>query len=101
VVPFERISLLACIITCLYHVEYDLKWLRSQIGLVSQEPILFSGTIAENIRYGKEDATMEEVEHAAKVLPPKSNMLQTFTNRIDNLTARQCTRFYYEAERWL
>ena len=34
--------------------------------MVSQEPILFNTTIAKNIRYGKEDATMEEIERAAK-----------------------------------
>ena len=44
----------------------NLKWLRSKIGIVSQEPVLFNTTIAENIRYGKEDATMEEIEQAAK-----------------------------------
>jgi len=42
------------------------KWLRSNIGVVSQEPVLFDTTIAENIRYGKEGATMEEIEAAAK-----------------------------------
>ena len=47
--------------------EFDLRWLRSQIGLVSQEPILFEGSIAENIRYGKVDATDEEVIEAAKM----------------------------------
>lgn len=46
--------------------ELNLKWLRSHIGVVSQEPVLFDTTIAENIRYGKEDATMEEIEEAAK-----------------------------------
>lgn len=44
----------------------QLKWLRSQMGLVSQEPALFATTIKENILFGKEDATMEEVEAAAK-----------------------------------
>jgi ATP-binding cassette subfamily B (MDR/TAP) protein 1 len=44
----------------------NLHWLRSQIGLVSQEPVLFSGTISENIAYGKEGATQEEIENAAK-----------------------------------
>ena len=44
----------------------NLKWLRSQIGLVSQEPVLFATSITENIRYGREDATMKEVEQAAK-----------------------------------
>ena len=43
-----------------------LKWLRDQIGLVNQEPALFATSILENILYGKEDATMEEVEAAAK-----------------------------------
>ncbi|GLJ21616.1 hypothetical protein SUGI_0402040 [Cryptomeria japonica] len=42
------------------------KWLRQQIGLVSQEPILFSISIKENILYGKEDANKEEVMAAAK-----------------------------------
>ncbi|MUV36941.1 putative ABC transporter ATP-binding protein [Lentibacillus sp. JNUCC-1] len=40
---------------------------RSSIGLVPQKAFLFSGTIAENIRYGKSDATMEEVRWAAQV----------------------------------
>lgn len=41
--------------------------LRSKIGFVPQKALLFTGTIADNIRYGKEDATDEEVNHAAKV----------------------------------
>ena len=41
--------------------------LRAKIGFVPQTPILFSGTIAENIRYGKDDATHEEVVHAADI----------------------------------
>ncbi len=41
--------------------------LRSKIGLVPQKVVLFSGTIAQNIRYGKEDATDEEIQHAAEV----------------------------------
>jgi ATP-binding cassette subfamily B (MDR/TAP) protein 1 len=45
--------------------EYDLSYLRTNIGLVSQEPTLFSGTIGENIRYGKPDSTEEEMIHAA------------------------------------
>lgn len=36
------------------------------MGLVSQEPVLFTGSIAENIAYGKPDATQEEIENAAK-----------------------------------
>jgi len=41
--------------------------LRAKIGLVPQKTVLFSGTIAENIKYGKEAATLEEIEHAAHV----------------------------------
>ncbi|GJP52824.1 hypothetical protein CLOM_g11912 [Closterium sp. NIES-68] len=44
----------------------QLKWLRDQIGLVSQEPALFATSIKENIMYGKDGVTMEEVEAAAK-----------------------------------
>ncbi|KAL5212613.1 hypothetical protein ABZP36_023460 [Zizania latifolia] len=43
-----------------------LKWLRAQMGLVSQEPALFATSIKENILFGKEDATAEEVVAAAK-----------------------------------
>ncbi|CAO2044869.1 unnamed protein product [Urochloa humidicola] len=43
-----------------------LKWLRAQMGLVSQEPALFAMSIRENILFGKEDATEEDVVAAAK-----------------------------------
>ena len=46
--------------------EYDLKLLRKQIGTVLQMPILFSGGLTENIRYGRLNATDEEVYQAAK-----------------------------------
>ncbi|CAH9118577.1 unnamed protein product [Cuscuta epithymum] len=46
--------------------KINLKWLRSQMGLVSQEPSLFATTIKENIIFGKEDASMEDVIEAAK-----------------------------------
>ena len=46
--------------------DYDVKWLRRQIGLVLQEPYLFHGTIAENIRYGNAAATDMEVITAAR-----------------------------------
>ncbi|KAI4544123.1 hypothetical protein MG293_004389 [Ovis ammon polii] len=44
----------------------NIQWLRAQIGIVEQEPVLFSTTIAENIRYGRKDATMEDIVRAAK-----------------------------------
>ena len=43
----------------------NVRWLRQQIGLVAQEPILFIGSVSENISYGKEGASQEEVELAA------------------------------------
>lgn len=46
--------------------DLDLDWLRSNMALVSQEPILFSGSIKENILWGKTDATLKEVKRAAK-----------------------------------
>ncbi|KAK4286055.1 hypothetical protein QN277_002666 [Acacia crassicarpa] len=44
----------------------EIKWLRSQLGLVNQEPVLFATTIKENILFGKEGASMESVITAAK-----------------------------------
>ncbi|MHC4829134.1 MAG: ABC transporter ATP-binding protein, partial [Planctomycetota bacterium] len=46
--------------------ELDPDWLRSQVGVVAQEPILFAATIAENIRYGRPDATDAEVDAVAQ-----------------------------------
>merc|ERR1719379_52472 len=45
----------------------QLKWLRQQVGLVGQEPVLFSGTISQNIAYGLPDATEEQIVQAAKM----------------------------------
>ena len=47
--------------------NFDLKYLRECIGVVTQETYLFNGTILENLRYAKEDATMEEVEQACRI----------------------------------
>lgn len=47
--------------------ELTQKELRSKIGFVPQTAVLFSGTISDNIRYGKDDATGEEIKHAAEV----------------------------------
>eukprot|EP00741_Cyanophora_paradoxa_P002276 tig00000572_g2208.t1 len=46
--------------------QLNVRWWRSQIGLVGQEPVLFATSIAENIRMGKEDATMDEIVAACK-----------------------------------
>nr|CAD1842579.1 unnamed protein product [Ananas comosus var. bracteatus] len=47
--------------------ELKLTWIREKIGLVSQEPILFTTTIKENIEYGKEGATMDEIRRAMEL----------------------------------
>lgn len=47
--------------------EFQLKWIRSKIGLVSQEPVLFTGSIKDNIAYGKDGATAEEIRVAAEL----------------------------------
>ena len=44
----------------------NVQWLRKHIGIVSQEPVLFATSIAENISYGLEGVTQEEIEAAAK-----------------------------------
>ena len=46
--------------------EYDLKSLRNQVSAVLQNNVLFSGTILENLRWGKEDATLEECQEACR-----------------------------------
>ncbi|XP_061393524.1 multidrug resistance protein homolog 65 [Musca vetustissima] len=46
--------------------KYNVNWLRSQMAVVGQEPVLFYGTIEENIRYGKPDATQKDIEDAAR-----------------------------------
>src|SRR5579883_1509954 len=47
--------------------EMAQEQLRAKIGFVPQKAVLFSGTVAQNIRYGKEDASDEEVRHAAEI----------------------------------
>lgn len=44
----------------------NIQWLRSLIGIVEQEPVLFATTIAENIRYGRAGVTMEDIIQATK-----------------------------------
>ncbi|MER3498796.1 MAG: antibiotic ABC transporter ATP-binding protein [Chitinophagaceae bacterium] len=56
--------------------EYSLSSLRSQMSIVTQEPILFNDTITNNIKLGKPDATDEEVVQAAKVANAHSFIMQ-------------------------
>merc|ERR1712100_201269 len=45
----------------------NVRWLRGQLGLVGQEPVLFQGTVAQNIAHGKPGATQAEIEEAARL----------------------------------
>jgi len=45
--------------------DIDVRYLRSIIGMVGQEPVLFDATVAENIAFGKDDATIDEIKSAA------------------------------------
>ncbi len=47
--------------------DYDIETLRDQVSMVLQKNVLFSGTILENLRWGKEDATLEEAKHACEL----------------------------------
>jgi ABC transporter fused permease/ATP-binding protein len=62
--------------------DLDPAWLRRQIGVVAQEPTLFSATILENIRYGRPDASDEEV-HAAAVAANADSFVFAFPDGYD------------------
>ncbi|KAI3679122.1 hypothetical protein L6452_38431 [Arctium lappa] len=47
--------------------EFQLKWIREKIGLVSQEPVLFASSIKDNIMYGKNGASMDEIRVAVEL----------------------------------
>lgn len=67
--------------------ELDVKWLRQQIGLVNQEPALFATSIRENILYGKDEATLEEITRAAKLSEALSfinNLPERFETQVFN-----------------
>jgi len=63
----------------------DLKvsWYRQQIGLVSQEPVLFGGTIRDNISYGKPGASSEDIENAAKLANIHWDIVGKFPDKYD------------------
>jgi ATP-binding cassette subfamily B (MDR/TAP) protein 1 len=45
--------------------DFEIHYLRSRFGVVSQEPVLFNGTFADNIRYNQSDASQQQIEDAA------------------------------------
>ncbi|CAL9202553.1 unnamed protein product [Musa hybrid cultivar] len=71
--------------------ELRLKWVRERIGLVSQEPVLFTTTIRENIAYGKEGATAEEIQRAAK-LANAAKFIDKMPNGLDTMVGEHGTQ---------
>ncbi|XP_006644533.3 ABC transporter B family member 4-like isoform X1 [Oryza brachyantha] len=65
-----------------------LDWIRGKIGLVSQEPLLFMTSIKDNIIYGKEDATFEEIKRAAE-LANAANFIDKLPNGYDTLVGQR------------
>ncbi|WP_214808716.1 ABC transporter ATP-binding protein [Exiguobacterium sp. s102] len=58
--------------------------LRSKIGFVPQKALLFTGSIADNIRFGKQDASLEEIEHAARVAQA-TDFIERMPDRYDSV----------------
>lgn len=63
--------------------EFDKKVLRDEVSMVLQKNVLFSGTIKENIRWGKEDATEEEIEDVCK-MAQADEFIQAMPNKYDS-----------------
>ncbi|CAG7731773.1 unnamed protein product [Allacma fusca] len=68
--------------------DYNMKWYRSQLGVVSQEPILFNTTIAENIRYGRDGVTQKELEEACR-LANAHHFISRLPNQYDTIISKR------------
>ena len=62
--------------------DYDLETLRNNVAVVLQKNLLFSGTITDNLKWGNENATMEEIKHACK-LACASEFIESFPDKYD------------------
>ena len=62
--------------------SYDIDTLRNEVAMVLQKNVLFSGTIKENLRWGKKDATDQEIEHVCK-LAQADEFIQRFPDKYD------------------
>ncbi|XP_020580289.1 ABC transporter B family member 9-like [Phalaenopsis equestris] len=71
--------------------KFNLKWIREQIGLVSQEPVLFTTTIRENISYGKEGANAEEIRIAME-LANASKFIDLLPNGLETMVGEHGTQ---------
>ena len=71
--------------------DLDLDWIRAKIALVGQEPVLFACSIRDNIRFGKPDATDDEIHAAAKLANAHSFITQ-FDQGYDTLVGERGVR---------
>ncbi|KAF8401217.1 hypothetical protein HHK36_012146 [Tetracentron sinense] len=71
--------------------EFQLRWIREKIGLVSQEPVLFASSIKDNIAYGKDGATIEEIK-AATELANAAKFIEKLPQGLDTLVGEHGTQ---------
>ena len=71
--------------------ELNVAWLRNQMGLVSQEPVLFNGTIRENLQYGLPSASVAEMEDACR-LANAHDFISSFPDKYDTNVGSQGTQ---------
>ena len=64
--------------------DYDIETLRNEVAMVLQKNVLFSGTIKENLRWGKQDASDEELERVCK-LAQADEFIQSFPDKYDTI----------------
>ena len=67
--------------------DYDMEVLRNEVSMVLQKNVLFSGTILENLRWGNENATMEEAKHACE-LAQAAEFIESFPDGYDTKLER-------------
>ncbi|XP_027368719.1 ABC transporter B family member 4-like [Abrus precatorius] len=72
-------------------IDFQLKWIRQKIGLVSQEPVLFNCSVKENIAYGKDEATDEEIR-AASELANAAIFIDKFPHGLDTIVGEHGTQ---------
>ncbi|KAL9232996.1 hypothetical protein vseg_008043 [Gypsophila vaccaria] len=71
--------------------EFQLRWIRQKIGLVSQEPVLFGASIKDNIAYGKDGATDDEIRSATE-LANASKFIDKLPQGLDTLVGEHGTQ---------
>ncbi|KAI3732543.1 hypothetical protein L1987_63749 [Smallanthus sonchifolius] len=71
--------------------DFQLKWIREKIGLVSQEPVLFTSSIKDNILYGKDGASMDELRVAVE-LANAAKFIDKFPQGLDTMVGEHGTQ---------